>query len=148
MKKLEFKINIAAPKQKVWETMLNQVTYKEWVAASWPGSYYEGIWKPEGNVKFLSPGHGGTLATLAEYRPYDYVLARHTGVLNADGTEDRDSDTAKGWIGITESYIFTEQNGITTLTVQINTNPEWEKMFSDGWPAALAKLKEICDRGN
>src|SRR3712207_8485703 len=46
----------------------------------------------------------------------------------------RSSDVAKGWIGTTESYTFTERNGKTTLTVEINTNPEWASMFNDGWP--------------
>jgi hypothetical protein len=60
--------------------------------------------------------------------------------------EDRDSEVAKGWIGTTESYNFTEQNGVTTLTIELTINPEWEKMFSDSWPKALAKLKEVCER--
>jgi len=146
MKKLESKIEIAASKQKVWDTMFNPETYKEWVNVSWPGSYYEGNWKQGENLRFISPGQGGTLATLVECRPYEFILAKHIAVINADGTEDRDSEIAKGWIGTTESYTFTENNGKTELKTEMNTSPEWEKMFTDGWPKALAKLKEICER--
>ena len=146
MKKLEFKIDITASKQKVWDTMFNPETYKEWVNVSWPGSYYEGNWKQGENLRFISPGQGGTLATLAECRPYEFILAKHIAVINADGTEDRDSEIARGWIGTTESYTFTEDNGKTELKTEMNTSPEWEKMFTDGWPKALAKLKEICER--
>ena len=146
MKKLEFKIEIAADKQKVWDTMLNPKTYKEWVSVSWPGSIYEGNWKQGENLRFLSPGQGGTMATVVELRPAEYLLARHIAVINSDGTEDRDSDIAKGWIGTTESYTFTETNGKTKLRVEINTPPDWEKMFTDGWPNALKKLKEISER--
>jgi len=145
MKKLESKIDIPASKQKVWDTMLNPDTYKEWVNAAWPGSYYEGTWKQGENIKFISPGHGGTLATLVECRPYEFVFAKHIAVIKADGTEDRDSDQAKSWIGTTEAYTFTESNGKTELKTEMNTDPEWEKML-DGWPKALAKLKEICER--
>ena len=145
MKKLEFKIDIATSRQKVWNTMLNPETYKEWVKASWPGSYYEGNWKQGENLRFISPGQGGTLATLVELRPYEFILAKHIAVIGPDGTEDRDSDVAKGWIGTTESYTFTESNGKTQLKVEINTSPDWEKMFSNGWPNALKKLKEICE---
>jgi hypothetical protein len=42
MKKIEFKSTIAAPKKKVWETMLHPVTYKEWVDAAWPSSFFKG----------------------------------------------------------------------------------------------------------
>jgi hypothetical protein len=59
---------------------------------------------------------------------------------------DRNSPEAKGWIGTTEEYTFTEKNGKTELKVTVNTTPEWESMFNDGWPDALKKLKEICER--
>ncbi len=146
MKKLEFKIDIAADRQKVWDTMFNPTTYKEWVNASWPGSYYEGTWKEGANLRFLSPNQGGTLANLVDYKPHDYVMARHIAVIDSTGAEDRDSDIAKGWIGTTESYTFTGKNGKTELKVEIHTNPNWEKMFTDGWPNALKKLKEIAER--
>jgi uncharacterized protein YndB with AHSA1/START domain len=145
MKKLEFKTVIAASRQKVWDTMLTPETYKKWVAASWPGSYYEGNWKKGENIRFLSPSGGGTVATIQELRPYEYILANHVAVINQDGTEDRDSDVAKGWVGTTESYTFAEKNGKTEVKVEINTSPDWEKMFTDGWPDALAKLKEITE---
>ena len=146
MKPLEFKTEVNAPAKKVWETMLNADTYKEWVEPSWPGSYYTGKWGKNEIVKFLSSEGGGTASKIVEYTPYQTVLAEHIAVIHADGREDRDSDVAKGWIGSTERYTFTENNGKTTVRVSIKTSPEWESMFNDGWPAALAKLKEISER--
>ncbi len=146
MKNLEFKISIAGSKQKVWETMLSPATYREWVNAAWPDSFFEGEWKEGNNLRFISADGSGTLATLIEHRPYDYSFAKHIAVLQPGGIEDRDSDVAKGWIGTTESYTFTENDNTTELKVVLTINPEWEKMFSDGWPKALAKLKEICER--
>ena len=146
MKKLEFKIDVNASPKKVWETMLNPESYREWISAAFPGSYYKGQWKKGENLKFLSPDKGGTLATIVELRPYEYILSKHIAVINADGTEDRNSEMAKGWIGTTEAYTFTEKNGKTEVKVEINTYPEWEQMFSDGWPKALKKLKEISER--
>ena len=145
MKRLEFKTQIAADKKKVWETMLNPETYKQWVNVSWPGSYYEGTWAKGEELKFFSPGQGGTLAKLVEQKPYDNILAEHVAVINADGSEDCNSDVAKGWIGTTERYTFTEKNGKTELTIQIKTPPSWSSMFEEGWPNALAKLKEMCE---
>jgi len=145
MKRLEFKTQIGASKKKVWDTMLHPEKYKQWVNVSWPGSYYEGTWAKGENLKFISPGQGGTLANLVEQKPYEDILAKQVAVINADGSEDRDSDVAKGWIGTTERYTFKEKNGKTELTVEINTPPAWAVMFEDGWPAALAKLKELCE---
>jgi len=145
MKTLEFNINIAASPEKVSKIMLEPATYKEWVNVSWPGSIYEGTWKKGGNLRFISQGQGGTLATLEEFKPNEFILARHIAVILSDGSEDTDSDMAKGWIGTTESYTFTEKNGGTELKVEIKTNPAWEKMFAEGWPKALDKLKELCE---
>lgn len=145
MKHLEFAIDIAATKKKVWDTMLPPETYKKWVAASWPGSYYVGNWTQGESIKFLSSSGEGTQAILDEVKPYDLIRATHTAVITKDGTEDRDSEIAKGWVGTKESYIFTERDGKTEVKVQISTSPDWEKMFSDGWPDALAKLKEVVE---
>jgi uncharacterized protein YndB with AHSA1/START domain len=146
MKKLESSIEIAAPAKKVWDTMTSPETYKEWVNVAWPGSFYKGKWKKGENIKFLSSRNEGTLATLVECKPAEYVLAEHIAVLKSDGTEDRDSKEAKSWIGTTEAYTFREKNGKTELKTEMNVEPEWESMLGDGWPKALAKLKEICER--
>ena len=145
MEKLEFKIDINASKQKVWDTMFNPDTYKKWVNVSWPGAYFDGVWKQGADMKFLSPSEGGTLANLAEYKPYEFLLAKHIAVINWDGIADYDSDIAKGWVGTTESYRFTEHNHKTEVKVVVHTKPDWASMFSDGWPNALAELKKLSE---
>ena len=145
MKKLVFKIDINADRKKVWNTMLNRETYEQWVAVSWPGSSYVGDWKKGEDIKFISSSGEGTKAHLDELRPYDYILANHVAVVLKGGKEDSESDIAKGWVGTTEAYKFSDRNGKTELTVEIKTSPEWESMFSEGWPAALKKLKEMSE---
>ncbi|MEJ7738119.1 MAG: SRPBCC domain-containing protein [Chitinophagaceae bacterium] len=148
MKKLAFEISINSAKERVWETMLSHGSYEQWVAASWPNTTYEGEWKEGSTIKFIGEDQSGTLAEIDELKPYEYISALHKAVLNPGGVEDRDSDVAKGWIGTTESYSFTQNNGQTDVTVEINTKPEWEKMFSDGWPKALSALKALCEGNN
>lgn len=148
MKKLEFKISIASGKQKVWETLLSHGTYEQWIAASWPNTTYEGEWKAGSKIKFIGEDKSGTLAEITELKPYNYISALHIAVLNIGGAEDRDSDVAKGWIGTTESYSLTENNGETDLKIEISTKPEWEKMFSNGWPKVIGALKKICEGNN
>jgi uncharacterized protein YndB with AHSA1/START domain len=145
MNKLEYKITIPAKPEKVWNTMLNSETYKVWISAGWPGSTFEGNWRKGERLKFTSPGEGGTLVLLDVCQPFKRIEAHHVAVLNSNGTEDRTSDVAKGWIGTREHYTFDQSDGNTTLTVEIYTNPQWEQMFNDGWPVALEKLKNICE---
>jgi len=148
MEHLEYKAEISAPAKKVWETMLQEETYKQWVSKGWPGASYKGKWAKGEKIRFIGPDGGGTMAELVETKPYERILARHIAVLGPGGTEDRTSEVAKGWIGTTEEYKFAEDHGKTTVTVSIETTPEWSKMFNDGWPTALEELKKVVERVN
>jgi uncharacterized protein YndB with AHSA1/START domain len=145
METLKYQIEISAPAKKVWDTMLEKETYEQWVSKSWPDSTYEGRWGQGEHIKFVGPNGAGTLAELVQFKPYEEVLARHVALLGPNGEEDRTSDVALGWIGITEGYRFIERDGKTTLTVTIETKPEWRSMFDEGWPGALEVLKRITE---
>jgi uncharacterized protein YndB with AHSA1/START domain len=147
MKKLEYKTEINAKPEKVWKTMLEKQTYDEWVAAGWPGATYDGKWEKGARIRFLgADNQGGTIAEVTDLKKPEYIKAKHVAIILPGGSEDTNSPEAKGWIGTTEDYYFTEKNGKTELKVEINTNPDWESMFNEGWPKALKKLKEICER--
>jgi hypothetical protein len=152
MTNLNYSININAPKEKVWETMLGQETYKEWTAAFHPGSYYDGSWDKGSKIWFVSEDDGklsGMFGHIVENIPYQYVSIEQLGEI-IDGKEDSSSEEAQNWIGSHENYRFTEDNGITTVDVEMtgdNVSPEIAKMFEGMWPPALQKLKEICERG-
>ena len=75
MKKLEFKINIAATKKQVWEKMLNATTYKEWTNAGWPDSFYEGKWAEGEEVHFIGNDGSGTLGLIEKYQPFANSLS-------------------------------------------------------------------------
>ena len=147
MKSLQFEISIDASPQKVWETMLDKDTYVQWTDVAWPGSTYDGEWKQGASIRFTGgDGGGGTLAEITRLEPNSHVRAEHVAVLLEDGREDRESDMAKGWIGATEAYTFTGENGSTKLEVEITTAPEWAPMFEDGWPKALDALKQLAEQ--
>ena len=146
MKKLTYKTTINAARNKVWDTMLQPETYKEWAGAAWPDSNYEGEWKAGTNIRFIGPDGSGTLASLLEVRKPEFISAKHIAVLLPGGVEDRESKAAQDWLGIMENYTFKEKDGSTELIVDIETSPSWTKMFDEGWPSALKKLKEICER--
>lgn len=146
MEHIEYNVDISAPARTVWETMFGEKTYRQWTGKSWPGSRYVGKWEEGSEIKFVSEEQGGTLAKLEKVKPYERVLARHVAVITADGLQDRSSDQAKGWIGTTEEYKFSEQGGKTTLRVIVDTTPEWRKMFDDGWPTGLQELKKLSEK--
>lgn len=146
MEKLEFKIDINASPEAVWKTMLEADTYRQWVGVSWPGSTYDGNWIQGETIRFTGAEGGGTQARLLDVIPYEFVNAEHIAVINGDGSLDKESEIAKGWIGARESYRFQPNQNGTELVVEILTPEAWAEMFKEGWPAALQKLKELSEK--
>jgi uncharacterized protein YndB with AHSA1/START domain len=145
MKKLMYHININAPVARVWDSMLSPDTYEKWTNVSWPGSFYTGSWEEGEHIRFVSDNGSGTMARITKLIPLSEINAEHIAILLPGGVEDSESEMAKGWVGIQENYSFQSEGATTRLVVEIVTHPEWQKMFDEGWPGALAKLKEICE---
>lgn len=150
MQNLTFTIEINAPKQKVWEIMLADETYREWTASFHEGSYYEGSWDKGSKILFLAEEDGktsGMISHIVENKPYEYVSIEHLGEV-VDGVEDTTSEGVQQWAGAHENYAFNEVDGVTTLTVVLegNIHEDMMKMFEGMWPDALKKLKEIVER--
>jgi hypothetical protein len=145
MKKLHFQISIKAPKEKVWNAMLEPETYTIWTSEFMPGSYYEGSWDRGSKIKFLIPAGDGMSSEIAENRKYEFISIKHLGIIK-NGVEDTESPEAKTWTPAYENYTFTEKAGATDVRVDLDTDSEFEKMFGEIWPKALLKLKQICER--
>lgn len=147
MKTLNFATVIDASPQDVWETMLGKETYPKWVGVAWPGSSYHGEWKQGAQIRFTgADGGGGTLGEVTKLTPYTHVAVEHIAVLLDDGSEDRQSEMAKGWIGSTETYTFTPDNGSTKLDVALSIPAEWADEFEGGWPKAIEALKQLAEQ--
>ena len=149
MDKLHFKIEINAPKEKVWNTMLEDKTYREWTEAFSPGSHYVGSWNKGSKILFLGPSEngimGGMVSRIKENKQYEFISIEHIGVVQ-DGEEDTTSDAVKAWAGSLENYTFKDFNGKTELLVDMDINDDYKEMFEDMWPKALNKLKELAEK--
>ena len=145
MKPMNFSITIMAPKEKVWNTMLQQETYRIWTAEFGEGSYYEGSWEQGKKIRFLgADGSGGMTSVIAENKPYQFISIKHLGIVK-NGIDDTESPEAKAWSGY-ENYTFAERGGSTELKVELSAIPaEFEQYMVDAWPKALARLKSLCE---
>lgn len=145
MAALRYTITINAPRDKVWSTMLDDVTYREWSAAFIEGSYYQGDWNEGSKIVFLGSHpdtgkEGGMVARIKENRPYEFVSIEHYAEIS-DGVE-----MPSAGMGL-ENYTFTDKNDRTEVLVELTDVPEqYVEMFETTWPKALNKLKEIAER--
>ncbi len=151
MQKIHFSIQISAPKEKVWHTMLDLPTYKEWTKPFNPGgSYYKGDWSKGSKILFIGPDpetgkEGGMVSRVADNRPYEFLSIEHVGIIS-DGKEDTTSEEVKKWTPAFENYTFVEKNVGTEVLVDMDINDEYKAMFEDMWPKSLKLLKALAER--
>ena len=148
---LHFAITINAPKARVWDTMLQDATYRAWTAPFNPNgtSWFEGDWTEGSKILFQGDGEGGHLegmvSRIKEARPHEFVSIEHLGVVK-DGQEDTTSDAAKLFAPALENYTFVEKHGATEVRVDMETPEQYRPMFEASWPKALQRLKELAEQ--
>jgi uncharacterized protein YndB with AHSA1/START domain len=148
LRKIHFQIAIDAPAEKVYRTMLNDETYRQWTAAFCPTSFFEGSWEAGSKMLFIGIDkegvRGGMVSRIKENRPNEFVSIEHLGVLEGE-TEITSGPQVNGWAGALENYTFTEEGEKTIVLVEMDANQEFETYFSETWPKALNGLKELCE---
>ncbi|MDJ0782679.1 MAG: SRPBCC domain-containing protein [Desulfosarcinaceae bacterium] len=142
---LRYSIRIDAARSHVWDTMLAPDTYAQWVSAFSPDSRLEGTWEQGATVRFVDPNMGGTEAVLDVVDPHRCIRARHVAMVTQAGEVDTTSEAARQWIGTTETYLLSEAEGVTQLTIEMATHSAFVEMFDECWPKALEKIKALCE---
>lgn len=152
MKKLQYKKDINASAEKVYNTMLGMddiKTYEQWTSEFNPTSTYEGSWEKGSKMYFVGTDEngkrGGMVAEIADNVPFQFVSIRHYGILDGDQEITEGPDIEK-WAGALENYTFREHNGVTTVTVESDTTEDYLDYFNTTWPKALSKLKELSEK--
>lgn len=144
MERKTFTTTIDAPREKVWETLWGDETYKKWTSAFAPGSKVETDWREGSRALFLDMNGDGMISEIATKREPEFMSFRHLGE-TINGKEDFDSDKVKAWAGASEDYTLEESDGKTTVTVSMDIDEEYTDFFEKTWPRALEHLKNISE---
>ena len=152
MKKVQFKVSINAPANKIYDFMLgikSKSTYEQWTSLFNPTSTYEGNWNKGNKILFIGVDEngekGGMVSRIAENIPNRFVSIQHYGFLKADKEITEGAEVEK-WANGFENYTFEENNGTTTVTVDLDTTEDFLDYMNNTYPKALDKLKELCEK--
>ena len=152
MEKLNYKITIDAPREKVWEVLWGDSSYTQWTIFFSPSSNVvnpetsmpETDWKKGSKILFTDGSGSGMVAKISDNIPNEYMSFTHLGEIK-DGVEDLTSEKVKGWAGAKENYRLKDLGGKTELEVDVDTAAEYAEMFKGMWPKALDKVKELSE---
>jgi hypothetical protein len=149
---LQFKVNIQATVGTVYEFMLglnSKTTYEQWTSVFNPTSTYEGSWDQGSKILFVGIDEqgerGGMVSRIVENQRNQLVSIQHYGLLKGSEEITEGPEVAQ-WANGMEQYIFEEQRGTTTLTVEMDTAEAFESYMNEHYPKALAKLKMLCEQ--
>lgn len=145
MENLIFTIHINAPRERVWQVLWDDASYRAWTAVFHDGSHAVSDWQEGSKILFLGPdengGNGGMTSRIAKLIPNDTMIFEHLGEVK-NGVED----FSKGWTEAFEKYFLRQSaDGGAELNVELDTLDEYASYFQETFPKALAKVKELAE---
>ena len=143
MQKQQFSIEIKAPRERVWNTLWEDKTFRDWANIIDEGMYIVGEIKEGNEVQFISSVSGYGVTSLVEkLAQNEFISFRQMADTKDSGERERE----KEWTGGTESYSLAENDGVTTLTVDIDVPPGQEETFKIRFPRALERVKILAEK--
>lgn len=145
MSKEKFKIEINAPKEKIWKVLWNDKTYRKWTVPFSQGSYMESDWQMGGRTLFLGSDGNGMVSTIDQLIENKMMTFKHLGMIK-DGKEDLESEEVKKWAGSLEIYTLETIGEVTRLSVALDIDESYKEFFMDVFPKALNIVKELSEK--
>ncbi|ESU22294.1 Activator of Hsp90 ATPase 1 family protein [Flavobacterium enshiense DK69] len=144
MKKEKFTVVIGAPKEKVWNVLWNDDTYRKWTTVFSEGSKAVTDWKEGSKIHFLDANNDGMNSLIDKCIENEVMNFKHIGVVK-NGVEQPLDEATKNWSGSSENYALSETDGITTLSVEMDIIPEYLDYFNKTFPLALDLVKKLAE---
>lgn len=146
MQRLHFSVSIQAQKERVWDILWNDATYRKWTRPFSEGSYAVSDWQEGSKVYFLAPSGDGMYSLIEKKIPNEFMSFKHLGEF-----KNKEEQAMSEWAGSYENYRLEENDGITTLSVDIDVAGEGANLvsmvdfFNEAFPKALHIVKELAE---
>jgi uncharacterized protein YndB with AHSA1/START domain len=144
METLEFKINIKAPRETVWNILWTDETYRKWTSVFCEGSHTISDWNEGDKIHFMSPNGEGMYSVIETKIPNEYMAFKHLGEIK-DFKELPIDEATKKWSGAMETYRLTEEDGFTVLEAKVDTLEKYIDYFKEVFPKGLEMVKELSE---
>jgi uncharacterized protein YndB with AHSA1/START domain len=144
MKIIKHTIEINAPKEKVWDVLTKDALNRQWYAEFGAGSKAETTWEEGSQALFTDDENNGIVATVSVNRYAEELIVCYKGIL-MEGTPHYTGEYADHVKNGYESYLLTEDKGITTLVTAASMSEAFMDMMGEAWDRAKDKIKQLAE---
>ncbi|MCF2490663.1 DinB family protein [Dyadobacter sp. CY347] len=137
-------IEVNAPKEQVWKTLISGDKNKIWFNAFSEGTQAQTDWQVGSKAIFMDESKNGIVGIIKVNKPAEELVTEYNGVIN-EGVENYDTEEAHSMNGFQEIYRLKEENGVTQLDIQCDMGADYFEMMSDAWEHALVIVKELAE---
>lgn len=140
MKKINLDIIINAPREAVWDAIVDGSKYRAWTSVFQETSSFEGGWNKGDSIRFTAINEKGQtegmVSEIAESTFPKYISIKHLGYI-VDGVEDTTSEEIRKWALSFENYTIDKLDEDKTLfKLDMDATEEFHDMFLEIWPKA------------
>lgn len=139
-------IVIDAPAATVWDVLTSRELFLDWTQPFNPGgeATVEGDFAPGAEMSFTDQDGAGLKGKVVEYTPPVSLTIEYVAEY-FKGEELTDTSREGTWIGSSESYRITEDDGRSTLAINQTLPAADVEHFDQPWDSALARIKELAE---
>jgi uncharacterized protein YndB with AHSA1/START domain len=148
MKNLRDSIEISAPKEKVWQVLWDDQTFRDWANIIDPGTYMEGVLQEGSEVNFIGNNNNGVrygvTSKVEKLTPFQHITFRQIAdiKISEDGSiEKRDTQ----WTGGAETYELKEMQDKIELSHTQDVPDELVEYFESTIPKVLQRIKVLAE---
>lgn len=141
METIKKSVTIAAPKEKVWEILINEPFRDIWISEFSENSQVGGEYKTGADIIFLDATGEGLKSKVTALKEYELIKLENIASFK-NGIEKNVEDA---WKGTGDTYMLSDINGDTILKIESSVPGHDAQLFSNLWTKALHKIKEISE---
>ncbi len=143
-KTIEKAIQIDASRKKIWEVLTDDSFTPRWYGEFSLGARPETTWEEGSKVLFTDLSGGGLVGEVIVNQPHLMLSVEYQGLVFA-GEEDYTSEDAMSVKGCEETYMITDREDQTELSVRVGTVEDSFDSMNSAWERALGKIKLLAE---
>jgi len=137
-------IDINAPKEKVWQVLIEDNFTRQWYKEFSPGSYAETDWSVGSTAKFFDGKQDGLIARIVTNKRAEELSMTFIG-MSDKGKEIFDGPFVDDFKGKFETYKLREHDGVTTLDISTEMSEDYYDEMDKAWDSALQIVKNLAE---